>query len=177
MEHLVSPHGGVLCDLVVDEARAEVLKVESGDCISVTLNQRQVCDLELLLNGGYSPLNGFMGRAQYESVIDKLRLPDGTLWSIPVTLDVPDGPADKIEPGQRVALRDGEGFMLAMLTVTDKWQPDRQREAAEVYGSTSLDHPGVRYLLERTHACSRKWAGRTWWHSIPASRCIDCTGN
>jgi sulfate adenylyltransferase len=93
-----------------------------------------------------------MGRAEYESVIDQLRLPDGTLWSIPVTLDVEDGLAEKIEPGQRIALRDGEGFMLAVLAVTDKWQPDRQREAAEVYGTTSLDHPGVRYLLERTHA-------------------------
>ncbi|MDH3980120.1 MAG: adenylyltransferase, partial [Gammaproteobacteria bacterium] len=152
MEHLVSPHGGALCDLVVDETRAEALKDESGDFVSLTLNQRQVCDLELLLNGGFSPLRGFMGRAEYESVIDQLRLPDGTLWSIPVTLDVDDGLAEKVEPGQRVALRDGEGFMLAVLTVTDKWQPDRQREAAEVYGTTSLDHPGVRYLMERTHA-------------------------
>jgi sulfate adenylyltransferase len=152
MEHLVSPHGGALCDLVVDETRAEELKLESSDFVSLTLNQRQVCDLELLLNGGYSPLGGFMGQAQYESVIDHMRLPDGMLWSIPVTLDVPDGLAEKIEPGQGVALRDGEGFMLAVLRVTDKWQPDRQREAAEVYGTTSLDHPGVRYLLERTHA-------------------------
>jgi sulfate adenylyltransferase len=152
MEHLVLPHGGTLCDLIVDETRAEALKFESGDYASLTLNQRQVCDLELLLNGGYSPLRGFMGRAEYESVIDQLRLPDGTLWSIPVTLDVPDGLAEKIETGQRVALRDGEGFMLAVLQVTDKWQPDRQREAAEVYGTTSLEHPGVRYLQERTHA-------------------------
>jgi sulfate adenylyltransferase len=154
MDHLITPHGGTLCNLIVDEARAEVLKAETGDALSVTLNERQTCDLELLMNGGFSPLRGFMDRAAYESVVDTMHLPDGTLWSIPVTLDVPDKLAANIEPGQQVALRDSEGFMLAVLHVTDKWQPDRQREAELVYGTTSTDHPGVRNLLERTHATS-----------------------
>jgi sulfate adenylyltransferase len=150
MEHLIAPYGGTLCDLVIDEAQAEQLKTASEGYVSITLNQRQLCDLELLMNGGYSPLRGFMDRASYESVIDSLRLPDGTLWTIPVTLEVADALAEKIEPGQPVALRDGEGFMLAVLEVTDKWQPDRLHEAAEVYGTTAPEHPGVRYLLERT---------------------------
>ena len=150
MEHLTPPHGGKLLNLLVDEDQAETLKVESADFLSITLNQRQLCDLELLLNGGFSPLDGFMCRATYESVIDNLRLPDGTLWSIPVTLDVPARQAEKIEPGQPLALRDGEGFMLAVLTVEDKWQPDKQREASEIYATTSTAHPGVRYLLEQT---------------------------
>ena len=119
MEHLIAPHGGKLCNLVVEEDRAEALKSESGDLLSVTLNQRQLCDLELLLNGGFSPLDGFMCRETYESVIDNLRLPDGTLWSIPVTLDVSSGQAEKIEPGQKLALCDDEGFMLAILNVAD----------------------------------------------------------
>ena len=151
-EHLIAPHGGKLCNLVADEDRAEALKSASGDFLSITLNQRQLCDLELLLCGGFSPLSGFMGQADYEAVIKTMRLQDGSLWPLPVTLDVSAAQAEKIAPGQQLALRDGEGFMLAALTVTDKWQPDRQREAQEVYGTTSTDHPGVRYLMEQVHA-------------------------
>ncbi len=77
--------------------------------------------------------------------------PDGNLWSIPITLDVPAKQAEKIEPGGKVALRDVEGFMLAVLTVEDKWQPDKKREAGEIYGTTSVEHPGVRYLFEQVH--------------------------
>ncbi|MDX1698329.1 MAG: hypothetical protein R3308_08570, partial [Thiohalobacterales bacterium] len=149
MDHLITPHGGALCDLLVDPERAEALKDASGDFLSITLNERQLCDLELLLCGGLSPLRGFMSQAEYESVVDDLHLPDGTLWSIPVTLDVPEAQAEKIEPGQQVALRDGEGFMLAVLEVSDTWRPDRRHEAEQVYGTRSTQHPGVRYLLEQ----------------------------
>jgi len=148
MENLIQPHGGKLCNLLVDEPRAELLRTASGKMVSVALNQRQVCDLELLLNGGFSPLQGFMDQACYESVVSSMRLPDGSLWSIPVTLDVSVAQAEKIEPGQQLALRDGEGFMLAVLTVNDKWQPDKQHEASEIFGTTSVDHPGVRHLVE-----------------------------
>ena len=151
MDHLIAPHGGTLCNLLVDEDRAEALKAESGDFLSVTLGQRHICDLELLLCGGLSPLRGFMDQATTESVISEMRLPDGQLWSIPINLDVPDGVAGKIEPGQRLALCDGEGFMVAAMTVTDKWQPDKQREAQEIYGTTSTQHPGVRYLMEQVN--------------------------
>ncbi|MEN8108748.1 MAG: bifunctional sulfate adenylyltransferase/adenylylsulfate kinase [Pseudomonadota bacterium] len=150
-EHLTPPHGGELCNLVVDEDRAEQLKTESGDFPSISLNLRQICDLELLLNGGFSPLRGFMGQAAYDAVVNDLHLPDGTLWSIPITLDVASETANKFEQGQCLALRDGEGFMLAVLTVEDIWQPDKQREADAVYGTTTTGHPGVRYLLEQTH--------------------------
>jgi sulfate adenylyltransferase len=151
MEHLIAPHGGKLCNLLVDEERAETLKADSGDFLSISLNQRQLCDLELLLCGGLSPLCGFMQQDAYESVIDKLCLPDGSLWSIPITFDVPAAQADKIAPGQQLALRDDEGFMLAILTVADKWQPDKQREAKEIFATTSTAHPGVRYLMEQVH--------------------------
>ncbi|MDX2456594.1 MAG: bifunctional sulfate adenylyltransferase/adenylylsulfate kinase [Gammaproteobacteria bacterium] len=151
MEHLIAPHGGKLCNLLVDEDQAEALKTASGDFLSISLNQRQLCDLELLLCGALSPLTGFMVQEVYESVINQLYLPDGTLWSIPLTFDVPAAQAGKIEPGQQLALRDDEGFMLAILTVADKWQPDKQREASEIFGTTSTEHPGVRYLMEQVH--------------------------
>ena len=128
MEHLIAPHGGALCKLLVDDDQAETLKQESGEFLNVNLSQRHICDLELLLCGGLSPLRGFMDQASYESVISQMRLPDGSLWSIPITYDVPAGVAAKIEPGRRLALCDGEGFMVAALTVSDKWQPDKQRE-------------------------------------------------
>ena len=146
-EHLTPPHGGELCNLIVDEDRAEQLKAESGNFSSVTLNLRQICDLELLINGGFSPLRGFMGQATYDSVVSDMRLPDGRLWSIPITLDIPGDMAAGLGAGDRLALRDSEGFMLAALTIEDVWQPDKLREAQEVYGTTSTDHPGVRYLL------------------------------
>ena len=106
MEHLIAPHGGKLCNLLVDEEQAETLKADSGDFLSISLNQRQLCDLELLLCGGLSPLSGFMQQDAYESVIDKLCLPDGSLWSIPITFDVPAAQAEKIAPGQQLALRE-----------------------------------------------------------------------
>ncbi|HHO69083.1 MAG TPA: sulfate adenylyltransferase, partial [Gammaproteobacteria bacterium] len=151
MDYFVVPHGGTLVDLLVDADRAEALKTESRDFPSLTLSQRQLCDLELLMNGAFSPLTGFMGRADYESVVDDLRLADGTLWPIPIVLDVPEKFAEKLETGQKIALRDGEGFMPAVLTVGDIWRPDKAREAEKVYSTTSDRHPGVRYLDECVH--------------------------
>jgi len=148
LEDTIPAHGGALVNLIVDDERAEQLKQESLDHASVTLTHRQLCDLELLLCGGFSPLGGFLGREDYESVVERMRLADGTLWPVPVTLDLPDAVADKLAPGDRLALRDNEGFMLAVLTVSDLWQPDRAREAENVYGSTDPRHPGVRYLQE-----------------------------
>ncbi|MES9878982.1 MAG: adenylyltransferase, partial [Candidatus Sedimenticola sp. 6PFRAG1] len=116
-----------LVDLMVNEDRAEHLKQASLDFKSLTLSQRQLCDLELLLNGAFTPLQGFMGRADYESVVERMRLADGTLWPMPITLDVPSAFAQQIEPGETIALRDHEGFMPAVLTVTEKWQPDKHR--------------------------------------------------
>lgn len=151
MDFFVSPHGGELVNLLVNPDRAEQLKQASREFPSLTLSQRQVCDLELLLNGGFSPLRGFMGRADYEGVVERLRLADGRLWPIPIVLDVPAKFADKLKPGTTVALRDAEGFMPAVLTVQETWQPDKQREAEAVYGTTSDRHPGVRYLYEQVH--------------------------
>ena len=148
MEQFVQPHGGELVNLLVDAERAEALKSESQHFPSLTLSQRQLCDLELLMNGGLSPLTGFMDQATYESVVEGMCLPDGTLWPIPIVLDVDAKFAEKLEKGQKIALRDGEGFMPAVLTVTDIWQPDKKREAEKVYGTTSDTHPGVRYLYE-----------------------------
>ena len=149
-DHLIAPHGGTLVDLLVDDERAADLKKQSADWPSWDLTPRQLCDLELLLSGGFSPLRGFLSRADYESVRDSMRLADGTLWPMPVTLDLPDDVASTLGSGTTLALRDPEGVMLAALHVTEVWQPDLSSEAQRVFGTTDPGHPGVAHLLQRT---------------------------
>ena len=150
-DHLIAPHGGTLVDLFVDADRAASVKAESRDWPSHDLTPRQLCDLELLLTGGFSPLTGFMGRAGYDRVCAEMRLEDGTLWPLPIVLDIPDELAKSLGPGANLALRDAEGVMLAALHVEDVWQPDREAEAKAVFGTTNPEHPGVAQLLDRTH--------------------------
>jgi sulfate adenylyltransferase len=121
----------------------------SRDWPSWELRPRQLCDLELLCNGGFAPLTGFMTRPDYESVCATMRLGDGTLWPIPIVLDVDPDFAHRLSPGTKIALRDAEGLLLAALHVGEVWQPDVRAEAAAVYGTEDPEHPGVRYLLER----------------------------
>lgn len=133
-------------ELYISPVAAAKLKPEAAEMASWDLTPRQQCDLELLMNGGFSPLKGFLGQADYEGVVDSMRLADGTLWPMPITLDVSEAFAAQVEPGQDIALRDAEGVILAVLSVTDKWSPDKSREAAGVYGADDLAHPAVRYL-------------------------------
>ena len=149
--HLIAPHGGELVNLIAQPERATELKAHSREWPSWDLTQRQVCDLELLMSGGFSPLRGFMTRADYEGVSTSMRLASGVLWPMPITLDVSEAFARTLTPGSRIALRDPEGVMLAVLNVEDVWQPDRNAEAQSVFGTTSAAHPGVNYLLERSN--------------------------
>lgn len=149
-DSLIAPHGGSLVDLVVDEARAAELKEASRDWPSHDLTPRQLCDFELLANGGFSPLTGFLGTADYDAVVADMRLADGTLWPMPIMLDVSAEMAEKLAPGAMLALRDDEGVMVGALHVSDIWEPDREREAQQVFGTTNREHPGVAALLDRT---------------------------
>jgi len=149
--HLNPPHGGVLVDLMAPPERQAELKAASRDWPSWDLTARQLCDLELLLNGGFSPLRGFMGQADYESVCASMRLRDSTLWPIPITMDVTDEFVRQIESRRSIALRDAEGVMLAALHVDEVWNPDRVAEGEMVFGTLDSEHPGVAYLLDRSH--------------------------
>jgi sulfate adenylyltransferase len=150
---LNAPRGGTLVNLLFEPARAAELQAASQTWPSWDLTPRQLCDLELLLNGGFSPLQGFMGRADYESVCSTMRLADGTLWPMPIVLDVPEAFASTLSKGTSLALRDAEGVMLAVLHVEDTWTPDREAEAQAVFGTTNREHPGVAALLDRTNPC------------------------
>jgi sulfate adenylyltransferase len=150
-DHLSPPYGGALIHLLADEPMIRELRQQSREWPSWDLGPRQLCDLELLLAGGFSPLRGFMGRRDYEGVRDGLRLADGSLWPIPIVLDLPEQVALGLREGARLALRDPEGVMLAAMTIGEVWRPDRVAEAERVYGSIDPKHPGVRHLLEDTH--------------------------
>ena len=149
-DHLIEPHGGTLIDLVVASSRADELREASRDWPSLDLNDRQTCDVELLINGSFSPLTGFLTRGDYDRVVSDMRLTDGTLWPMPITLDVTEEMAEGLTPGSHLALRDAEGVMLAVLNVEDVWTPDRETEAKMVFGTTDPAHPGANYLLNRT---------------------------
>ncbi len=151
-DHLIEPHGGILVNLLVSADRSAELKAASRDWPSWDLTPRQFCDLELLLNGSFSPLTGFLGKADHDSVCERMRLADGTLWTIPITLDVPKELAAKLTAGKSVlALRDPEGVMLAALHVEELWEPDLAASAQAVFGTVDEKHPGVAHLLKKTH--------------------------
>jgi sulfate adenylyltransferase len=152
-DHLNAPHGGTLVNLLAAPGRRAELQASSREWPSWDLTPRQLCDLELLLNGGFSPLSGFMSRADFESVCCTMRLKNGLLWPIPIVLDVSEDFARSLGSGSTVALRDPEGVMLAALHVDEVWQPDRIAEVEAVYGTTSLHHPGVENVLQQTNPC------------------------
>ena len=141
------PHGGSLVDLLVDQERSVLLKDIALNLPDITLNDRQLCDFELLATGAFSPLDGFMTRSDYESVLDRMRLQSGILWPLPVCLSLPDIQARTLDAGQSVTLRDPEGFLLGIMHIEDIWPLDHQKEASLVYGTTDRTHQGVNCLF------------------------------
>ena len=140
---------------LVPELYAPTAKISKlrNDAISLTrwdLTARQICDLELLMNGAFNPLKGFLDRENYENVLDNLRLKDGTLWPIPITLDVSELFAATIKVGDSIALCDQEGVILAKMEISDKWMPDKPYEAKKVFGTVDEFHPGVDYLINNS---------------------------
>jgi len=151
MSQLIAPHGGRLVNLQVGAAQRDTLKREAAQLPAWDLTARQVCDLEMLVSGAFSPLEGFMTRADYEPVCRDMRLASGVLWPMPITLDVTREFADKLGGAKRIALRDQEGVNLAILEIADSWEADRDAEARSVFGSADKLHAGVNYLLHRAN--------------------------
>jgi sulfate adenylyltransferase len=141
---LNAPFGGKLVNLVVSPERAVEMKAAAKDLASLTLDERGMCDLELLAVGAFSPLTTFMGKADYERVVAEMRLADGTLWPLPVTLPV--APGDGIAPGRALALRDVYENLLAFLHIEQIYAYDKQSEARHAYGSQDKLHPSVAQL-------------------------------
>jgi sulfate adenylyltransferase len=140
-------HGGELKQLYLGEAAAEAEKKVAQNYKSWDLSERQLCDLELILNGAFSPLEGFLGKDDYESVLRDMRLKSGLIWSIPINLDVSKAFGETIKVGESIALRDQEGVLIATLKIQDIWTPDKAKEAWAVYGTEDQKHPGVDYIM------------------------------
>lgn len=139
-----------LVNLLVDEDRNSLLKELTPAMPDVILNERQLCDYELITTGAYTPLEGFMTKMDYECVLDRMRLENGQLWPIPVCLDISENRAATLEAGQSVVLRDQEGFLLAVMNIDDIWQVEAEKEAEQVFGTMDTKHPGVNYLFNKS---------------------------
>ena len=127
-------------------------KEESAGLKSLVLTDRQLCDIELIMSGAFAPLKGFLGKDDYDSVVNEMRLSNGEVWPIPITLDVDENyiSDNSIEIGTKIALREKEGFLIAFLTISDIWNPDKKVEAEAVFKSNNAHHPGVNNLLNIT---------------------------
>ncbi len=144
---LLEPHGGRLVN------RTGASPERGKGLAAVTLTDWQQCDFEMLGSGAMSPLEGFMGEADYHSVCDKMTLADGTVWPMPITCPVDDTTAGKISRGARVALNDGKGRLLGFMTVTEKYKQDKRKQALKAFGTEDLAHPGVKAVMEAGDTC------------------------
>jgi sulfate adenylyltransferase len=149
MHETIPAHGGELIDLTVRGDEREALRERAAGLPALRLNPRTVSDLELLGNGGFSPLKGFMGRADYDPVVESMRLASGLPWSIPVTLAVSREEAKGLREGSEVALADEAGNVLAVMALAEQFDYDKRREARNVYRTEDEAHPGVAALYRQ----------------------------
>lgn len=148
--NLISPYGGQLVDLMVSAAEADALRQHANTLPSVQLSDRAICDLELMAMGAFSPLDRFMGEADYRSVLETMRLTDGTIFPIPVTLPVED--RDDLQVGKEIALRDRRNLILAVMTIDEIYGWDLDEAAQKVFGTLDPRHP----LVAEMHRWGRR---------------------
>jgi sulfate adenylyltransferase len=154
MEHgLIPPHGGTLVNLVVDDARAAELKTQAAKLTTITLGEREQCDLELLAIGAFSPLRSFMDAADFHGVCDRKQLASGLPWTVPITCSVSTATAERITVGQPLALVDDHKRLLAVLTVAEKYPNEKRKVAEKVFRTTDEAHPGVAVTYAEGDVC------------------------
>ncbi|MGZ4163601.1 MAG: sulfate adenylyltransferase [Tumebacillaceae bacterium] len=149
MNGLIAPHGGTLINRVLTGEKRNEQKHLAQSLKKVPLDAFALSDLELIAVGAFSPLTGFLGLSDYNSVVENMRLGNGTVWSIPITLSVTEELADEIAVGETVALVGEDGVIYGTLDVTEKFVPDKKKEAEFVYRTTEDEHPGVAKLYSR----------------------------
>ncbi len=149
--NLIAPYGGKLINLVVKDQEREELLARAAQLPSIKISMRALCDLELLANGGFSPLTTFMGKADYDRVLREMRLTDGTLWPLPITLPV--DPKELPTVGEDLVLRNANNDVIAILTLDEVYHWDAEKEAALAYGSTDSKHPMVSEMTRWNKVC------------------------
>jgi sulfate adenylyltransferase len=150
---LITPHGGKLINRVLSAEAAREASKSADSLPSITLSAREQGDLEMIAIGAFSPLTGFMGRKDFTSVCKDMRLADGTVWPIPVTLSPADDVAAKVKEGQKVALKDDDGRLLGVMTITEKYAHDKALEIPNVYKTEDDKHPGVAIIRKQGETC------------------------
>lgn len=144
---LVQPHGGKLIHRTGAQPDAK------APAVTITLTERQQCDLEMIAIGAMSPLDGFMGEADYHSVCDNMKLGSGTLWPMPITCAVSDDVEKEVSVGDRIALADDAGRLLGYLTVNEKYRQDKRKQALKAFGTEDIAHPGVKVVMDEGDTC------------------------
>jgi len=139
----IEPHSGELVDRLAPEEQRDELLSRAEGFTKIILGPRALSDLEMISTGVFSPLTGFMVSEDYESVIETMRLKNGLVWSLPITLPVSEEEANDVRVGEEIALADGTGRILATMIVEDRYSYDKEHEAQEVFGTTNAEHPGV----------------------------------
>lgn len=145
----IPAHGGQLVRRVLSGKEREHYLNKVVTMEKLTLDAWGLSDLELITTGGFSPLTGFMGKEDYESVLENMRLADGTIWSIPITLSVTEAEAERFTPGEEIALLGSDSTIYGILQLTEKFRYDKEKEAKLVYGTTDENHPGVKKVYEK----------------------------
>src|ERR1022692_4085866 len=154
---LIAPHGGTLVDRVAKPGAAMKLAAEAATAPKIALSERALCDVICIATGAYSPLEGFMGSADYNSVVDGMRLVNGTIWPIPIVLPIEESLASRLKAGDKAALVDTSFNMVAIIDISEIYHADHARETTMVYGTSDREHPGVAAVLEAPpHYCAGK---------------------
>ena len=148
---LISPYGGKLVDLVASDAEVPALLEEVRDLKSIQLTARNMCDLEMLATGAFSPLTTFMGKSDYDRVLTEMRLASGVLWPLPITLAA--DPLALPPCGDRLVLRDTNFDIVAIMTIEEIFHWDRRKEAIHAYGTADAKHPMVAEMAHWGSVC------------------------
>ncbi|NJK30277.1 MAG: sulfate adenylyltransferase [Acaryochloris sp. SU_5_25] len=155
----IAPHGNVLVNRIATPAQQADLQAQAEHLPRLQLDERTTSDLELIAIGGFSPLTGFMGQADYEQVVHHMQLANGLPWSIPITLSVDEAIANPLNIGDLIRLDDPTGTFVGVIELTEKYPYDKIQEAVQVYQTDDLKHPGVKVVFEQG---SVNLAGSIW---------------
>ncbi|MEK7727872.1 MAG: sulfate adenylyltransferase, partial [candidate division KSB1 bacterium] len=160
------PHGNSLVDRMLRGEERQASLHRARDLKKIPLTEVGVSDLELIANGAMSPLTGFMNKKDYDSVVHTMRLANGLIWSLPITLPLARDWAAQIHEGEEVALVEGSGAILGLMKISEKFEYDKSREAQEVYRTTEAAHPGVARVMSQGEVCL---AGEVWMLNRPSN--------
>lgn len=146
--HLIEPHGGTLVNRLVDAGKAAELTKEAATLPTITLSAKQACDLEMIAIGAFSPLTGFVGKADFEGICKNMRMADGTVWPIPITLAVNDQVKGTLKEGGRAALKHADGTLMAVIDIKEIYKHDKKLEIPNVFRTEDPEHPGVKAVMD-----------------------------